>query len=164
MKRLAALALLATLPLLVSRAAGRVLAAPQTSNGQCPPPPAVVATFLGFTDEQAQQFGILLNQFQTTVHTLQEQIAALQQQLNTLLGQPHPDPAPVGKLVLQIHALGQQVEQAIQNYHELFANLLTPEQKQKIEEVTVASQLQPVVGSFVTLYLVPPPSLPCQKQ
>ena len=164
MKRLAALALLATLPLLVSQAAGRALAAPQTSNGQCPPPPAVVATFLGFTDAQAQQFGILLNQFQTTVHTLQEQIAALQQQLNTLLGQPRPDPAAVGKLVLQIHALEQQVEQAIQNYHELFANLLTPEQKQKIEGVTVASQLQPVVGAFVTLYLVPPPSLPCQKQ
>lgn len=165
MKSLVALALLAVQLLVATPATTQSVNPAQNSPDQCPPPPAVVAAFLGFSEAQTEQFGTSLNRFQTTLRALQEQIAVQQQQLNILLGQPQADPAAVGKLVLQIHALQQQVAQAIQNYQSLFAGLLTPEQKQKIQEVTLASQLQPAVGAFVALYLVPPPpSLPCQKQ
>lgn len=165
MKRLAAIIILATLPFVTPPLMAKTLVASPNSAEQCPPPSAVVATFLGFTEGQTEQFGILLNQFQTSLRALQEQTATLQQQLNILLSQPNPDPALVGRLVLQIHALQQHAAQVVQSFQSAFAGLLTPEQKQKIEEVTLASQLQPVVGAFVALYLVPPPpSLPCQKQ
>jgi len=165
MKKTAVLAFLTVLLLFTHQAASQTVAAVPSSTGQCPPPPAVVATFLGFTDGQAEQFGILLNQFQTNLRSLQEQIAPRQQQLNALLSQPNPDPATVGALVLQLHALQQQIQQAIQTFQNAFAGLLAPEQKQKIEAVTLASQLQPAVSAFVALHLVPPlPSLPCPKQ
>jgi Spy/CpxP family protein refolding chaperone len=164
MKKTAVLTFLTVLLLFTQQAASQTVAAP-SSTEQCPPPPAVVATFLGFTDEQAEQFGILLNQFQTNLRSLQEQIAPRQQQLDALLSQPTPDPATVGALVLQLHALQKQVQQAVQTFQNAFAGLLAPEQKQKIEAVTLASQLQPAVGAFVALHLVPPsPSLPCRKQ
>jgi len=144
--------------------------APQTevpsseSTVQCVPP-AVVASFLGFTEAQTAQFESLFGQFQTTLHGLQEQIGARQSQLDILLSQPNPNPAVVGTLLLQIHALQQKVAQAIRSFQSQFAALLTEEQKQKVQAVTLASQLQPVVGAFVALYLVPPPTpLPCQKQ
>lgn len=164
MKRLAAVLILAALALLVPQVRGNPVAASPDSIHQCPPPPAVVAAFLAFTEEQAEQFGTLLNQFQTTLRALQEQIAARQQQLDGFLSQPDSDPAAVGKLVVQIHALQQQVGQAIKSFQSAFAGLLTQEQRQKLQEITLASQLQPVVGGFVALYLVPPPpSLPCPK-
>lgn len=132
--------------------------------GQCPPS-AVVAAFLGFPDTEAVQFGELLNQFQTSVRGLQEQIAARQMQLNALLSQPSPDPAVVGGLVVQINTLQKQAAQVIRGYQTQFASLLTDAQKQRIQVLTQASQLQPVVGALVALNLVPAPiPLPCQKQ
>jgi Spy/CpxP family protein refolding chaperone len=128
-------------------------------------PPVVVASFLGFTDTEAAQLGVFLDQFQTTLHGLQAQIAPRQTQLEVLLGAPIPDPASIGNLLLQIHALQQQVSQAMQSFQTQFASLLTDEQKQKVQAVTQASQLLPVVGAFVVLNLVPAPTpLPCQKQ
>lgn len=164
MKKTTVLTLLTVLLLFTHQAASQMVAAAPGSI-QCPPPPVLVATFLGFTDGQAEQFGILLNQFQNDLRSLQEQIAPRQQQLNVLLSQPDPDPATVGALVLQLHALQHQMEQIIQSFQNTFAALLTQEQKQKIEAVTLASQLEPAVGAFVALHLVPSsPSLPCQKQ
>jgi Spy/CpxP family protein refolding chaperone len=164
MKRAAVFTFLSVLSLLASPAQSKTIPQSTSSTEPCPPPPAVVAAFLGFSPAQIEQFGTLLTQFQTNVHSLQEQIAPRQQQLDALLSQPNPNPAQVGVLVVQIHALQQQVAQVIQAYQTAFVGLLTPDQKQKIEQVTLASQLQTAVGAFVALYLVPPPSLPCQKQ
>jgi Spy/CpxP family protein refolding chaperone len=127
-------------------------------------PPAVVASFLGFTDAQASQFGDLLYQLQTALNNLQQQITALQNQLDILLGQPNPDPALVGSLFLQLHALQVQVAHTIQSFQHQFAFLLTDEQQQKVQAVTQASQLQPVLGPFVALHLVAAPTpLACDK-
>lgn len=165
MKKAAILTFLAVLPLFGQQAVSKTSAASPNSIERCPPPPAVVAMFLGFTEGQVQQFGVLLNQFQANVGSLQEQVAARQQQLNMLLSQPDPDPTTVGTLVLQVHQLQQQLAALIRNFQSVFAELLTPDQSQKIEQLTIASQLQPAVGAFVALHLVPPPpSLPCQKQ
>ncbi len=165
MKRLCATLLVTVLsfsPVLAK--ASQIEALAPESAGQCRPP-AVVASFLGFTETQAAQFGDLLGLFQTTLHGLQEQIAARQAQLEVLLDQPNPDPAIVGGLFLQIHSLQRQVAQVIQGFQRQFASLLTDEQRQKVQAVTQASQLQPVVGAFVVLYLAPTPTLlPCQKQ
>jgi len=134
------------------------------STGQCVPP-AVVASFLGFTEAQTSEFVALLGQLQPTLQGLEGQIVVLQTQLDILLSQPSPNPAILGNLLLQIHALEQQVAEAIQSYQSKFVALLTEVQKQKVQAVTQASQLQPVVGAFVALKLAPPPTpLPCQNQ
>lgn len=165
MKKAAVATFLLVLPLFALQARGNTTAVSPSSLEQCPLPPAVVASFLAFSPAQAEQFVALLTQFQANARAVQEQIAPRQQQLDALLSQPNPNPALVGVLVLQIHALQQQLAQIIQSYQNAFAGLLTQEQKQKVEQITLASQLQPAVGAFVALYLVaPPPALPCQKQ
>jgi Spy/CpxP family protein refolding chaperone len=165
MKRLVVIIFLAVLSFIAPQAKANQIEAPAPKSADQCLPPAVVASFLGFTEAQAAQFGDLLVQFQTTLHGLQEQIAVRQTQLDILLGQPNPHPAIIGSLFLQIHALQQQVAQVIQSFQSQFSSLLTGEQKQKVQAVTQASQLQPVVGAFVALYLVPAPTpLPCQKQ
>jgi capsule polysaccharide export protein KpsE/RkpR len=119
---------------------------------------------LNFSSAQTEQFTILLTQFQTDITALQQQIAPRQQQLDLLLSQTNPNPAQIGVLVVQIHALQQQAAQVLQGYQTAFAGLLTPPQQQQVALVTAASQVQPAVGAFVALQLVPPPPpLPWQK-
>lgn len=127
------------------------------NGGACPSPVAVVTGFLGFSDAQASQFQQLLQGFLTTVQNLEQQKQVQQQLLDQLLSAPNPNPAAIGAVVLQIHALDVQVGNAVNAFHQAFLGLLTPDQLQKVEAVSQASQLQPVVGAFVALYLVPPP-------
>lgn len=128
---------------------------------QCPPP-GVVAAFLGI---DPKTFGELVSQYLANLHSVQDQVAARQNQLNALLSQPNNDPAAVGTIVLQIQALQQQAAQITRGFQTQFVSLLTDEQKQKVQAITQASQLQPVVGSFVALNLVAAPKpLSCQMQ
>lgn len=164
MKRLVSIVFLAMLCSVAPPAKGNPTGdAPLEPADPCQPP-AVVASFLDFTDAQAAQFEDLLTQLQATTYGLQQQIATLQAQLDGLLGQPNPDPAVVGSLFLQIHALQLQAAQAIQAFQRQFASLLTDEQQQKVQAVTQAAPLQPVVGPFVVLHLIAAPTpLPCDK-
>jgi LTXXQ motif family protein len=165
MKKLSFVALIASMLFFAPPMVGKTVTASTNVNAPCPPPPAVVASFLGLTPGQVEQMGALLAQVLPTLQGLQEQAAVLQHQLDVLLREPNPDPAQVGRLVVQLHVLQQQAAQVVETFHNAFAGFLTQDQKQKLEGVTLASQLQPVVGAFAALYLVPPPpSTSCQKQ
>jgi Spy/CpxP family protein refolding chaperone len=124
---------------------------------QPPPAPAIVAQFLGFSDVQATQFQQLLQSLQATVGGLQQQIGPKQQALDSLLSTAQPDPAIAGGLLLEIHALQQQLGQALQSYHESFLALLTADQKQKTQAVVQAAQLLPAVRAFAEVRLIEPP-------
>jgi len=122
-----------------------------------PPAPAIVVHFLGFSDQQAAQFRQLLQNLQETAGGLQQQIGPKQQALDTLLSTAQPDPATVGKLLLEIHALQQQFGQTVQSYHESFLALLTPDQMQKTQAVVQAAQLLPAVKAFAEVRLIEAP-------
>ena len=162
MKKLSFVTLLAAMLFFAPQMAGSTVPA---VNAPCPPPPAVVASFLELSPGQVEQMGTLLSRVLPVLQTIGRQSAEVQHQLDVLLSQTNPDPAQIGKLVVQLHVLQQQAAQVIESFHNAFAGLLSQDQKQKLEVVTVASQLQPVVGAFAALYLVPPPpSTSCQKQ
>lgn len=111
MNRLAAIAFLEVLSLVAPQVSGKEVTTPN-ATGQCPPP-AVLVSFLGFTEAQAAQFRQLLSQFETTMLPLEEQIASRQAQLDSLLDKPEPNPAEIVGLVLEIRALKHQVAQAV---------------------------------------------------
>jgi hypothetical protein len=164
MKKLSFVTLFATMLFFAPKMVGSTIPATANASFPCPPPPAVVASFLGLTPGQVEQMGALLTQVLPTLETLGQQSAEVHQQLDLLLSQTNPDPAQIGKLVVQLHVLQLEAAQVVEGFHNAFAGLLTQDQRQKLEGVTVASQLQPVVGAFRALYLVPPPSTSCQKQ
>src|SRR5579863_5280924 len=126
---------------------------------EAPPPPApvMVAQFLSFSDAQAAQFQQLLQSLQATAGGLQQQIGPMQQMLDSLLGTARPDPATVGALLLQIHALQQQLGQALQYYHESFLALLSSDQMEKTQAVVQAARLLPAVKAFAEVRLIEPP-------
>jgi hypothetical protein len=165
MKKLSSVTLFAAMLFFAPRMIGSTIPATASASLPWPPPPAVVASFLGLAPGQVEQMGALLTQVLPTLETLGQQSNEVQQRLDLLLSQTNPDPAQIGTLVVQLHGLQLQAAQVLEGFHQAFAGLLTQEQKQKLEGVTLASQLQPVVGAFVALHLVPPtPSTSCQKQ
>jgi Heavy-metal resistance len=165
MKKLSFVTLFAAMLSFAPNLAGSTLPATASRSLPCPPPPAVVASFLELTPGQVEQMAALLARVLPALESLGQQSAEVQQQLDLLLSQTNPDPAQIGKLVVELHMLQLQAARVVEGFHNAFAGLLTQDQKQKLEGVTLASQLQPVVGAFAALYLVPlPPSTSCQKQ
>jgi hypothetical protein len=165
MKNLSFVTLFAAVLFFAPKMIGSTVPATASASLPCPPPPAVVASFLELTAGQVEQMGALLTQVLPALETLGQQSAEVQQQLDLLLSQTNPDPAQIGKLVVELHALQLEAAQVVAGFRNAFAGFLTQDQKQKLEGVTVASQLQPVVRAFRALNLVPPPpSTSCQKQ
>ena len=133
---------------------GKVLAEMQTAavNGELPPPVQVVVQFLQLRPDQQQVFGQLLQARQTAVTPLLVGIEQRVLQLEALLNSGG-NPGEVGVLVVQIHALQQQVAQVQQSFLANLANLLDQDQRQRLAAVHIAAQLQPVVPAFEQLYL-----------
>ena len=113
-------------------------------NGEAPSPIQIVVQFLQLRPDQVQKFGRLLQAQQAAVVPLLQGIQQRVQQLEALLNSGG-SPADVGMLVIQIHTLQQQVEQVQQDFLSKFANLLDPEQQQRLEAVRIAAQLQPPI-------------------
>ncbi len=148
--------LVVSVPDLSKLSIGNMLEQMQTTtiagNGEAPSPIQIVVQFLQLRPDQVQEFGQLLQARQAAVVPLLQGIQQRVQQLEALLNSGG-SPADVGMLVIQIHALQQQVAQVQQDFLSKFVNLLDPEQRQRQEAVRIAAQLQPILPAFQQLYL-----------
>jgi hypothetical protein len=115
-------------------------------------PLEVVAEFLQLRPGQISELEQLLQARQTTLVPLFQTAQALIQQLGVLLNSGG-NPARVGVLVIQIHALQQQMAQAQQAFLTQFVSILDAEQLQKLQAVQIAAQLQPILPAFQPIFL-----------
>jgi hypothetical protein len=115
-------------------------------------PLQVVAEFLQLRPGQVSELEQLLQARQTTLVPLFQTAQALTQQLAVLLNSGG-NPAQVGILVIQIHALQQQMAQAQQAFLTQFVAILDAEQLQKLQAVQIAAQLQPILPAFQPIFL-----------
>jgi len=117
-----------------------------------PSPLQLVVQFLQLQPAQQTLFGELLQARQTAVTPLFQGIAQREQQLEALLSSGG-NPAQVGILVIQIHALQMQIVQTQQIFLSNFISLLDQDQQQRLAAVALAAQLQPVLPAFQALQL-----------
>jgi len=115
-------------------------------------PLQVVAEFLQLRPGQVSEVEQLLQARQTTLVPLFQTAQALTQQLAVLLNSGG-NPAQVGILVIQIHALQQQMAQAQQAFLAQFVAILDTDQLQKLQAVQIAAQLQPILPAFQPIFL-----------
>ncbi len=88
----------------------------------------------------------ILQQLQTT------KVQPSSEQLGVMLSSGG-NPAQVGTVVIQIHALQQQMAQAQQAFLTQFIATLVPEQLQRLQAVQIAVQLQPILPVFQSIFL-----------
>jgi hypothetical protein len=115
-------------------------------------PLQVVAEFLQLRPSQVSELGQLFQARQTALVPLFQTAQALIQQLGVLLNSGG-NPSQIGILVIQIHALQQQMAQTQQAFLAQFVAILDPEQVQKLQAVQIAAQLQPVLAAFQPIFL-----------
>jgi hypothetical protein len=115
-------------------------------------PLQVVAEFLQLRPGQVSELEQLLQARQAALVPLFQTAQTLIQQLAVLLNSGG-NPAQVGVLVIQIHALQQQMAQAQQGFLTQFVAILDAEQLQKLQAVQVAVQLQPILPAFQPILL-----------
>src|SRR5712664_1443248 len=130
-------------------------------------PLQVVAEFLQLRPGQVSELEQLLQARQAAIVPLFQTAQAMIQQLGNLLN-TGGNPAQVGVLVIQIHALQQQMGQAQQSFLMHFVAILDAEQVQKLQAVQIAAQflqvqklqavqiaaqLQPILPAFQPIFL-----------
>src|SRR5712692_1483229 len=134
----------------------KILQQIQTTNvqpsAQETSPLQVVAEFLQLRPGQVSELEQLLRARQATLVPLFQTAQSLIQQLGNLLNSGG-SPAQVGVLVIQIHALQQQMAQAQQSFLTQFVAILDTEQLQKLQAVQIAAQLQPILPAFQPIFL-----------
>jgi periplasmic protein CpxP/Spy len=92
-----------------------------------------MAEYLDLTEQQQASARQLFQSFAEKARSLREGQRGVREQLRTALDAPNPDPAQVGRLVIQMHDTGEQVRAARQEMDKSFAALLTPEQRAKYD-------------------------------
>ena len=97
-------------------------------------PGRVLARLLDLSEEQVTQLQELQEELQTTVQPLREERGLLHDQLELLLESDAPNAEEVGALVIAIHEVNQQIEQAQQDFTASFEAILTAEQLEKLQE------------------------------
>jgi hypothetical protein len=121
-------------------------------SGQETSPLQVVAEFLQLQPGQVSHLEQLLQARQAALVPIFQTAQGLTQQLTVLLNSGG-NPAQVGILVIQIHALQQQAAQTQQAFLGQFVASLDPEQLQKLQAVQIAAQLQPILPAFQPIFL-----------
>ena len=122
------------------------------SAGDDASPLQVIAAFLQLQPGQVTELETLLQARQATLAPLVLQVQALAQQVDALLNSGG-NPAQIGVLVVQIHALQQQIAHGQQAFLSQFVALLSPDQIQRFQALQVAIQLQPIIPAFRLIFL-----------
>ena len=130
---------------------------PPTSPGS---PPAVnaVKEALNLTDGQLTQLRqVQQNRIQAN-RQLMDQIAERQRTLAQTLLQTAPDAATVGNLLLDANKLRKQIQTNDETYRGMAANVLTADQKKKLQDLDNALKLRPAIEQAMALGLLAPPA------
>lgn len=114
-----------------------------------------VVRFLQLSDEQAASWDVIYRIHREAERPLQDEAAALQAEIDTLFAAGDPDPAVLGELVIERHAVGEALRQVHLVYHEDFVALLDEAQARRLGFVARADEVQPVIPAFKLYELVP---------
>jgi Spy/CpxP family protein refolding chaperone len=114
--------------------------------------------FLELSDAQIQSLGQLEQQKGQAVQPIAQRMQQSQQQLEKLLQGSSPDPAAVGRLIIDISTLGRQVQQIMIGFQQQALSLLQPAQKTKLQTLSQVLVLQLAAQQAAALGLVNPPS------
>ena len=113
----------------------------------------VVARFLALTPEQVVATTQVLAERQEALAPILHEIAVREQRIRELVA-TGGNPAEIGVLVTQVHALRRQAEEVQRAALARLESLLAPEQRVRWQEVRMAARLQPVVPAFAALRLL----------
>jgi Spy/CpxP family protein refolding chaperone len=122
---------------------------PPGPPGQPPVPPmALVARFFELTPDQLEQLKALAETRKDAIEPLSKQVAEGEKALQDLITSSTPDAAAVGKMVLAIQQLREQIGVAQKQFISSLEGILTAEQQDKLSALRRANRLLHVVRAM----------------
>ncbi|HKO54964.1 MAG TPA: periplasmic heavy metal sensor [Thermoanaerobaculia bacterium] len=122
---------------------------------QLPPPITVVAGFLQLSPEQVAALLTIMQTRDAALQPIAAKLHANQEALGKLVESPDANPAAVGRLLLDIRAAQKQAETIARDAGAAFERNLTPEQRDRLQFVRQAAQIEPVIPAFRAVGLLP---------
>jgi Spy/CpxP family protein refolding chaperone len=107
-------------------------------HGGPPPNDRAIAQFLGLTSDQQTQIDALHQSLRTTIDPLFEQKRAEDEKLHSMIESTTPDATAIGKQVLAVHAIDEQIKAAHDAMDQKIESLLNADQKLKFEAFLAA--------------------------
>jgi Spy/CpxP family protein refolding chaperone len=126
----------------------RMLAQAKTDQAQ---------SYLNLTDAQIQSLKQLRQSEMAALKPIFQQIAPLHESLRTQTESGSADAATVGKLVLNIQTLEQQISTTRSTFQQQAVGILTADQKTKLAALQSAADLMPTIHQAMGLGLLTPP-------
>lgn len=130
---------------------------PPAAGTRPAPPVDAVKQALALTDAQVTQLQQLQQSARAAAEPIVTQIRARQQSLKQAMEQTSPDPLTVGRLMVEIKGLNQQIRLNDQKFNAQAVALLTADQKAKLKGLEDAAKLRAAIGQAAALNLLQPP-------
>ena len=126
----------------------------RADESQLSPPIAVVANVLALSEAQTGALIAVIQTRDAAIRPIAEALQAKQAALGTLLETPGADAASVGQLLIDIHSGQQQASGLAQAAAAKFDEVLTPEQRERLQAFRQAEQLAPAIPAFKAVGLL----------
>jgi Spy/CpxP family protein refolding chaperone len=128
---------------LITLAATIAIAQQPRRMGPGGPPPPRLNEFLNLTPAQETQIDALHESMRTTIDPLFEAKRAEDEKLHSMIESANPDATAIGKQVLAIHAIDQQIKAAHDSMDQKISTLLTSDQRVKFEALIAMRRMGP---------------------
>lgn len=125
------------------------------------PPPIVesahnqVARFLRLSDDQLEQWDLIYAIHRDAEQPLQEDLRAIQEEIDALFEAGTPNSAELGELVIARHVLSEALREVHGVYHEDFMALLDESQARRVGFIARADEVQRIIPAFKLFELIP---------
>ena len=111
---------------------------------------------LNLSDPQVLTLVQLQQQKALALQPLLQQLQQHQQMIEQVL-ETNPDPATVGRLVIEMTLITRQVEQAASSFQQQAFSILQPDQRTQVQSLSNVLRLQSAAQQAVALGLLGPP-------
>jgi uncharacterized membrane protein len=119
-----------------------------------PPPVMFVTNFLQLAPEQTMALITMIQARDAALQPVAMKIQADQEALGKLLDSPDADPLNAGRLLIEIRTLERQAGAAAHDASAQFEALLTQDQRDRLQFVRQAAQVEPAIPAFKAVGLL----------
>jgi hypothetical protein len=119
-----------------------------------PPPIVFVTNFLQLSTDQTMALITMIQARDAALQPIAVKMQSNQEALGKLLDSPAADPATAGRLLIDIRAGEKQASAVAQDAAASFENILTPEQRGRLQFVRQAAQVEPAIPAFKAVGLM----------
>jgi Spy/CpxP family protein refolding chaperone len=117
-------------------------------------PLTVVSKVLALSDEQAQTLGAIMQARSEAIAPAVQEVRTREQALGQQLQASAPDPLIVGRLIIEIKQIQDQIHQAIDETNRQFETVLTPEQSGQLQQIRATEPVCGVIPAFKAVGLM----------